>query len=98
MSIAPPFVIRFPLTVLTATSPGATTRLDAVSTTSRLSLTLTPVAFPGLMPVSSSGKVAGFGNPEPVLLVSKGLISKLSKLSFGVTRTKFVPGTDARVI
>ena len=72
-----------------------------MSTTSPLSLTLMPVAFSEPMPsgpVSSWGKVA-IGNVEVGLLVSKGLISKLSTLPGEVTRTTFVlPGTDARVI
>ena len=86
---------------MTATSPAATARLgDAVSTTSPLSLTLMPLAFSLPMPrgpVSSSGKVAG-GNVEPVLLVPGGRMSKLSGLPDWLMRTKFVPGTDARVI
>jgi len=89
-------VVRFPVT---ATSPAATSRSDAVSTTLP-SLTLRPVAFSEPMPpgpVSSSGKVA-IVNVEPVLLVSKGLISKLSKPFAGLMLTNFVPGTDARVI
>jgi hypothetical protein len=67
-----------------------------VSTTSP-SLTLTPVAFPGPMPVSSSGKDA-IGNVEVGLLVPEGWISKLSKRPDERMFTKFVPGTDARVI
>jgi hypothetical protein len=46
-------------------------------------------------PVSSSGKDGG---GEPVLLLPKEVISKLSKLPAGLTLTKFVPGTDAMVI
>jgi hypothetical protein len=49
------------------------------------------------MPVSSSGKDL-IGNVEPVLLVPEAWISKLSKLFASLTRTKFVPRTDARVI
>ncbi|MEG5062553.1 hypothetical protein QUB33_02905 [Microcoleus sp. B3-A4] len=73
-----------------------------MSTTSPLALTLMPVAFVSPMPVSSSGKDA-IGNAEavtvvPVLLVAEGgSISKLSKLSPWLTRTKFVPETDATV-
>jgi len=83
---------------VTATSPAATTDLGgAVSTTSPLALTLRPVAFCSPMPVSSLGK-AVTGNVEVGLLGSKGSISKLSKLFASLTRTNFVPGTDARVI
>jgi hypothetical protein len=49
------------------------------------------------MPVSSAGKDA-IGNVEAGLLVPNGTISKLSKLFASLTRTNFVPGTDARVI
>ena len=49
------------------------------------------------MPVSSAGKDA-IGNPESVLLVPEARISKLSTLPGSLMRTKFVPGTDARVI
>ena len=49
------------------------------------------------MPVSRSGKDV-IGNVEVGLLVSKGSISKLSKLFAWLRRTNFVPGTDARVI
>jgi hypothetical protein len=49
------------------------------------------------MPVSSSGKDA-IGNVEAVLLVPDGWISKLSTMPGSLKRTKFVPGTDARVI
>jgi hypothetical protein len=55
------------------------------------------------MPVSSSGKDA-IGNVEAVLDVSVvlvaegGSISKLSKLFRWLTRTNFVPETDATVI
>jgi hypothetical protein len=49
------------------------------------------------MPVSSAGKVAT-ANVEPVVFVSEAWISKLSTLFGSLMRTKFVPGTDARVI
>ncbi|WP_333097423.1 hypothetical protein [Microcoleus sp. Pol12A6] len=74
-----------------------------MSTTSPLALTLMPVAFVSPMPVSSSGKDA-IENVEAVLDVSVllvaegGSISKLSKLPRWLTRTKFVPETDATVI
>jgi hypothetical protein len=97
IAIAPPWVVRFPVT---ATSPAATTELagsDAVSTTLPFS-NLMPVAFASPMPpVSRSGKDA-IGNVELGLLVSKGSISKLSRLPDWLRRSKFVPGTDARII
>ena len=48
-------------------------------------------------PVSSSGKDA-IGNVEVGLLVPESLMSKLSTLPDSLMFTKFVPGTDARVI
>ena len=47
--------------------------------------------------MSSSGKDL-IGNVEFVLLVPEAWISKLSKLFASLMRTKFVPGTDVRVI
>jgi hypothetical protein len=86
-------VVRFPVT---ATSLAATTWSDGVSTTSPF-LTLTPLALVGPMPVSSAGKDAT-ANVEVVLLVPGGWMSKLSNWPGALMRTKFVPGTDARVI
>jgi hypothetical protein len=54
------------------------------------------------MPVSSSGKDA-IGNVKavgavPVLVAGGGTISKLSKFPSWLTRTTFLPVTDATVI